>query len=184
MGSDPPSSTTRPGSISLTWPIRTTSSIRRSCSSSACDTMAQRYISGSIDSSIRSRHPAAASRVKRSSTDSANSTDFSCAETSASTCLANCRPGWMPARFSSQASRGLIQVSRCGAMPWRNSHRQVSMAVLPAPTITYRSRASHLGRSFGGMQSTSGCDVVGRWPHRRHGDTHKGRVDDPRRAVT
>jgi hypothetical protein len=42
-------------------------------------------------------------------------------------------------------------------MPWCSSHRQVSIAVLPAPTTTYRSRASYLGRSFGGMQSTPGA---------------------------
>ena len=88
----------------------------------------------------------------------------------------------MFARFSSRESRGLIQVSRSGAMPWRSSHRQVSMAVLPAPTITYWSRAPYLGRSFGGMQSTSGRNVIRRRSHRGHGDTHEGRVDDPARG--
>lgn len=51
----------------------------------------------------------------------------------------------------------MIQVSRSGAMPWPSSHRQVSMPVLPAPTITYRSCAPHFGRSLGGTQVTPGA---------------------------
>ena len=62
-----------------------------------------------------------------------------CAEKSASTRRANCAPGCTAARSSTQDSRGLIQVIRSGAMPCRISHAQVSIEVLPAPTMTYSS---------------------------------------------
>ena len=57
----PPSSTTRPGSIDWTWPIRTTCSMCRSFSSSPCDRIAHRYIVGSTVWSMRIRQPSASS---------------------------------------------------------------------------------------------------------------------------
>jgi hypothetical protein len=59
-----------------------------------------------------------------------------CAAKSAITRRANSGPGCTAARSRIQDSRGLIQVMRSGAMPWRSSHEQVSMDVLPAPTTT------------------------------------------------
>ena len=83
-----------PASIALTWPIRTTSSMRRSCSSSACDTIAQRYIVGSTDSSMRSRQPSASSRTKRSSTDvGLRDRPRLRGEVGAARGVANCMPG-------------------------------------------------------------------------------------------
>jgi hypothetical protein len=48
----------------------------------------------------------------------------------------NAGPGCSVDPSISQASRGMIQVSLSGLMSWRSSHRQTSMPVLPAPTIT------------------------------------------------
>ncbi|CFE45179.1 Uncharacterised protein [Mycobacterium tuberculosis] len=68
-GTDPPSSTIVVGSMRWTWPILTMSRIRRSCSSSRCDTVAQRYMLGRTEGSMRSRVPAVSSRSNRSSVE-------------------------------------------------------------------------------------------------------------------
>ena len=73
----------------------------------------------------------------------------------------NVGPGCSVARSISQASRGMIQVSFSGLTLCRSSHRQTSMPVLPAPTITYRSRAENFGSSFGAMQSMPGATEYG-----------------------
>ncbi len=85
------------------------------------------------------------------------STAFIWAAKSEMTRSANTMPGWIAARSSSQLSRGRIHVTRSGEMPWRSSHRQLSKAVFPAPTMTYWSRKGFLGNSFGGTQSTAGA---------------------------
>ena len=55
----------------------------------------------------------------------------------------------------------MIQTIRSGAMPWRSSHEQVSMDVLPAPTMTYWSWTGCRGSPLGGMQVDAVGDVVG-----------------------
>ena len=117
------------------WPIRTTSVMRRSCSSSPSDTMAQWYIDGHTVGSRRSRFWSASSRVKRSSSEAASVIAVIRVPTDALSCLANCGPGWMLARLSSQESRGMIQRSPSAGTPLRSSQRQQSIPVLPPPTI-------------------------------------------------
>ena len=74
--------------------------------------------------------------VEQIGSDSASCTARELAGEVAEHPLGELRPGWIAARSNIQESRGLIHVSRCGAMPCRSSHRHASIAVLPAPTIT------------------------------------------------
>ncbi len=73
----------------------------------------------------------------------------------------------------------MIQVSRSGGIPLRSNHKHASIPVLPAPTMTKRSRPTALaGMSLGGTQSTPSATEIRRWPHRRHRGLQIGRVDD------
>src|SRR5271163_1384737 len=89
--------------------------------------------------------------------------------------------GCSVARSISQESRGMIQVSFSGLTSCRSSHRHASIPVLPAPTITYRSRVVNFGSSFGAIQSMPGATEkgAGRRAHRRHDSAQVGGIDDP-----
>lgn len=102
--------------------MRTTSVIRRSCSCSRPETVAQRYMVGRTAGSIRSKTPASSRRVNRSPIDTASRTARNCAVKLALMTSANSGPG--------------CTVARSGAMPCPSSRKQTSMPVSPAPTTT------------------------------------------------
>ncbi|MFD0533482.1 hypothetical protein ACFQY7_06470 [Actinomadura luteofluorescens] len=140
VGTLPPSSSMSVRVICFTRPRRTTCSIRRSWSSSARETVAQRNAVGRSSAEMRSTVPAALSRSNRSGTDSAPMT-ASCRAMWSRTISSGRRSGigCTVLRSMSHGARGMIQVSFAGSTPCSSSQRQASMPVLPAPTMTYRS---------------------------------------------
>ena len=64
--------------------------------------------------------------------------------------------GWINARFSIHGSRGRTQQMASGSTPRSSNQMMESVAVLPAPTITYwLGDTSSCTRSLGGITRTS-----------------------------
>ena len=110
-----------------------TSSIVRTRSSSHVASVGVLAMVGVTVGSMRSMIPASSIRRKASS---ALVAPAAAAMVSAAMPRKTAGSGCTTARLSSHGSRGRTQVIAFGETPFCSSHTQVSVAVLPAPTMT------------------------------------------------
>ena len=126
-------------------------------SNSIGETTAHRNMVGRTLSSRRSNRSLATRRSNRSSIDVASIIAWFSALIPAAMQSANSAPNWRVTRLISHELRGLTQVMSAGSIPYHSNHWQVSIAVLPAPIITYRAQRCRIfGNSFGGTHRISG----------------------------
>jgi hypothetical protein len=185
----PRSSTMRSRSMARTWPRRTTRRMRRSCASSASLRMAHRNIVGSTPVSMRCSRRAASSRSNNSDKEPASRAISSSFTIAARVGRANGAAGCTLARLSTQASRGRIQVMVSGSTSCPSSHRAVSMAVLPPPTMTTPAAGSRWRTSSVGVRqrmpsatAKRGPCVAGTWVSARVASTQRWRASSGRRS--